>query len=237
MKVSVVIPALNEEASLAGTIRSARTAGADEVIVVDGGSADGTRGIAAGIADLLIVTGPGRAAQMNAGARASSGEALLFLHADTLLPPGSIGAVRDAMRDGNILGGAFSVRLEVSPAANAYRKAVLRLTGRMIGVRSRWCRGYTGDQAIFARRDVHDAIGGFPELPLMEDVEYSRRLTRKGKTTLLPVRITTSGRRWEANGPFRTIFLMWGLRIGYFLGLAPETCASIYGWSRGRPAS
>ncbi len=234
MKVSVVIPALNEEASLPATIRSARDAGAGEVIVVDGGSEDRTREIAKPLADILLVTGRGRAAQMNEGARAASGEALLFLHADTLLPPESIRSVRDALRQPDILGGAFSVRLGVSHSAPAYRKAVLRLTGRMIGVRSRLFRAYTGDQAIFVRKETHAAIGGFPEIPLMEDVEYSRRLTRMGKTLLLPMRITTSGRRWEANGPFRMILLMWGLRLAYSLGMSPDSCANIYGWSRRR---
>jgi len=234
MKVSAIIPALNEEAALPATIRAAREAGADEVIVVDGGSADRTPDAARLLADIFLSTAPGRAAQMNAGARASSGEALLFLHADTLLPPESIRAVRAAMRQGDILGGAFSVRLGVSSSASAYRKAILRVTGRMIGVRSRLFRAYTGDQAIFVRKDAHDATGGFPEVPLMEDVEFSRRITRRGKTVLLPERVTTSGRRWEASGPLRTILLMWGLRLGYFLGMSPATCADIYGWSRGR---
>jgi rSAM/selenodomain-associated transferase 2 len=234
MKVSVIIPALDEEASLPAAIRSARDAGADEVVVVDGASTDGTRETALRHADIVLSTAPGRAAQMNAGARASSGEALLFLHADTLLPRESIGAVRAALRHENLIGGAFSVSLGVSPSASAYGKAILRLTGRMIGVRSRLFRAYTGDQAIFVRRDVFESAGGYPQVPLMEDVEFSRRLARRGKTVLLPVRITTSGRRWEAFGPIRTILLMWGLRAAHFLGLSPARCAAIYGRSRGR---
>jgi rSAM/selenodomain-associated transferase 2 len=234
VKVSVIVPALNEETSLPEAIRSAREAGADEVIVVDGGSSDRTVETARPLADLVLRRPAGRAAQMNAGARASSADILLFLHADTELAPGSADAIREAVRSDGILGGAFSVRLSVSPSASAYRKAILRLTGRMIGVRSMLFRAYTGDQGIFARRDAFEAVGGYPEIPLMEDVEFSRRLVRLGKTLLLPVRVTTSGRRWEASGPGRTILLMWGLRLAYLLGLPPAWCAEIYGWSRGR---
>ena len=204
------------------------------MIVVDGGSTDRTRETARPIADIVLSTAPGRAAQMNAGARASTGEVLLFLHADTLLPTESIRAVRDALRQADILGGAFPVRLGVSPSASAYRKAVLRLTGMMIGVRSRLFRSYTGDQAIFVRREAFEAAAGFPEVPLMEDVGFSRRLTRRGKTVLLPVRITTSGRRWEASGPLRTILLMWGLRLGHLFGMSPVLCATIYRRSKVR---
>lgn len=232
--VSVIVPALNEEESLPATIRSAREAGADEVIVVDGGSADGTVEAARPLADVVIGSPAGRAAQMNAGARVSSGDILLFLHADTLLPSGAVDAVRAAIRQGGISGGAFSVRLSHSPSASRYRRAILRIAGRMIGVRSKLFRTYTGDQGIFVRREVFEAIGGFPELPLMEDVEFSRRLARRGRTVLLPVRIDTSGRRWEEFGPVRTILLMWGLRFAYFLGMPPARCAKFYGRSRAR---
>lgn len=234
MKVSVIIPAIDEEASLPAAIRSARDAGADEVVVADGGSTDGTREIALRHADVALSTHSCRAAQMNAGARSSSGDALLFLHADTLLPPEATGAVRAALRDETLIGGAFSVHLGISPSASAYGKAILRLTGRMIGVRSRLFRAYTGDQAMFVRRNTFEWAGGFPEVPLMEDVEFSRRLAGLGKTILLPVRITTSGRRWEASGPIRTILMMWGLRAAHSLGMSPARCAAIYGRSRGR---
>lgn len=233
-RVSVIVPALNEEESLPAAIRSARDAGADEVIVADGGSIDRTVATARPLADAVIVGPPGRGAQMNAGARASSGNILLFLHADTLLPPGSADAVRAAVRQGGITGGAFSVRLSLSPSASHYGKAILRLTGRMVGVRSRIFRAYTGDQGIFVRRDAFEAIGGFPEIPLMEDVEFSRRLARLGKTLLLADHVTTSGRRWEASGPLRTILLMWGLRLSYLLGMSPARCADFYRLRRAR---
>jgi rSAM/selenodomain-associated transferase 2 len=227
--VSVIIPARNEAATIAATVRSAREAGADEVIAVDGESLDGTPDAARPVVDAVILSPPGRARQMNAGARASRGEILLFLHADTTMPEGSIASVREAMKQDDILGGAFSVRLGVSADAPPLRKAALRLTSRMINVRARLFRAYTGDQAIFLRRDVFETIGGYPEIPLMEDVELSRCLTRRGRTTLLPTAITTSARRWESHGTLRTILLMWGLRLAYLLGMSPTRCAEIYG--------
>lgn len=233
-RVSVILPTLNEEESIPAAIRSAREAGADEVIVVDGGSVDLTVENARPLADIVIGRPAGRAVQMNAGALVSSGDILLFLHADTLLPPAAVDAVRAAVRKDGICGGAFSVRLSLSSAASLYRKAILALTGRMIGARSRIFRAYTGDQGIFVRRKAFDAIGGIPEIPLMEDVEFSRRLTRLGKTLLLPARVTTSGRRWEASGPLRTILLMWVLRLSYLLGMPPARCADYYRRSRAR---
>jgi rSAM/selenodomain-associated transferase 2 len=227
--VSVIIPARNEAAIIVATVRSAREAGADEVIVVDGESRDGTPDAARPIADAVILSPPGRARQMNAGATASKGKILLFLHADTSMASGSIAAVREAMAGEGVLGGAFSVRLEVSAGAPLLRKAALRLTSRMINLRARLFRAYTGDQAIFLRRDVFEEIGAYPEIPLMEDVELSRRLTRRGRTVLLPVPVTPSARRWEEHGTLRTILLMWGLRLAYFLGMPPARCSDLYG--------
>ncbi len=229
LPVSVIIPARNEAATVVATVRSAREAGADEVIVVDGGSRDGTPDAARAVADAVIPSPPGRALQMNAGARAATGKVLVFLHADTSMEKGSIAAVREAMTREVVLGGAFSVRLKVSAEAPPRRTAALRLTSRMINLRARLLRAYTGDQAIFLRRDVFEEIGPYPEIPLMEDVELSRRLTRRGKTVLLPVPVTTSARRWEEHGTLRTIFLMWGLRLAYRLGMPSARCAEIYG--------
>ena len=227
--VSVIIPARNEAGTVPETVQSAREAGADEVIVVDGESRDGTAEAARRAADAVILSPPGRARQMNAGARASRGEILLFLHADTTMPEGAIASVRKAMEREEILGGAFSVTLAVSAGAPSFRKAALRLTARMINVRARLFHAYTGDQAIFLRRDVFKRLGGYPEIPLMEDVELSRRLARLGRTVLLPVRIATSARRWETHGTARTILLMWGLRLAYLAGMSPGRCAELYG--------
>ncbi len=226
--VSVVIPALNEAGCIGDAVRSARDAGADEVVVADGGSDDGTAEAARPLADAVVVSPRGRAAQMNAGARISSGEVLLFLHADTLLPPGAIDAVRKAVTEDGAGGGAFAVRLGMSPEASCARKALLRLAARMINARARFLRAYTGDQGIFVARRVFEEMGGYPEIPLMEDVEMSRLLVRRGRTALLPVRITTSARRWESRGPVRTILLMWGLRLAHRLGMSPARCARIY---------
>lgn len=226
--VSVIIPTLNEAGCVGNAIRSARDAGAGEVVVADGGSEDGTVAAARPLSDAVVVAPGGRGAQMNAGARASSGNILLFLHADTLLPPGAIGAVRNAVARDGAVGGAFAVRLGLSAEASPARKALLRLTARMINVRARLFRAYTGDQAMFVARETFEAMGGYPEIPLMEDVELSRRLARRGRTALLPVRVTTSARRWERRGPVRTILLMWGLRLAHRLGMSPARCARFY---------
>ena len=226
--ISVIIPALDEEASIARVIRSCREAGPGEVIVVDGGSRDRTAEIARARADAVIAAPRGRAAQMNAGAAAARGEVLLFLHADTLLPGGSVPAVLGALQDPGVIGGAFRVHLAASPDAGRYVRATLRITGWMIGARAAVSRSYSGDQAIFVRAEAFRAVGGYPEIPLMEDVELSRRMRRAGKSVLLPLRVETSGRRWEAWGPLKTVLFMWRLRIGYLLGRAPSRCAEAY---------
>jgi rSAM/selenodomain-associated transferase 2 len=226
--ISVIIPALDEEASIARAIRSCREAGPCEVIVADGGSRDRTVELARARADAVIEAKRGRASQMNAGAAVARGEVLLFLHADTLLPGGSVPAVLGALQDPWVIGGAFRVRLAASAGAGRYVRAALGVTGRMIGARARVARAFTGDQAIFMRAEAFRAVGGYPEIPLMEDVELSRRMRRTGKTVLLPLRVETSGRRWEAWGPLRTVLFMWRLRIGYLLGRTPSRCAEAY---------
>ena len=226
--LTVIIPALNEEAAIARTIRSCREAGPCEVIVVDGGSRDRTVEIARGEADTVISASRGRALQMNAGADVARGEVLLFLHADTRLPAGSVSAALDALRNPTVIGGAFRVRLAASSGAGRYVHATLWITGRMIGVRAGVTRAFTGDQAIFVRAEAFRSLGGYPEIPLMEDVELSRRMRRAGKTVLLPLRVGTSGRRWEAWGPLRTVLFMWRLRTGYLLGWNPSRSADAY---------
>ncbi|RJP25315.1 MAG: glycosyltransferase [Deltaproteobacteria bacterium] len=231
--MSVVIPTLDEEAALPGTIRSCREAGECELVVADGGSADRTLEIARGTADAVVSAPRGRALQMNAGAAAARGGVLLFLHADTLLPPGGLADVSAALEDPSVVGGAFRVELAASPETSAYVRAALRIAGGGINLRSRLTRSYTGDQAIFLRAAAFGEIGGFPRIPLMEDVELSRRMTRIGKTVLLAPCVRPSGRRWEEWGPAGTIALMWRLRVAYLCGRSPGWCAERY---RGGPA-
>jgi rSAM/selenodomain-associated transferase 2 len=226
--ISVIIPTLDEEEALPSTIRSCRAAGECEVIVADGGSRDGTEEVARALADRFVAAPRGRACQMNAGAAVAGGDVLLFLHADTLLPPCGLDAIRLATRDPRVAGGAFRVFLLPSPGAGAYARAVLRLTGRMINLRAAWTRSFTGDQAIFLRAEAFRESGGYPGIPLMEDVELSRAMRRRGRIVLLPNRVGTSGRRWEAWGPCRTILRMWRLRLGYALGMTPDRCAELY---------
>ena len=232
-RLSVIIPALDEEASIARAILSCREAGPCEVIVVDGGSRDRTAKIARGRADAVIEAKRGRATQMNAGAAVAGGEILLFLHADTLLPRGAVPVVIGALQDPAVIGGAFRVRLAASHAAGLYVRATLGITGWMIGARGSVSHSYSGDQAIFVQADAFRAVGGYPEIPLMEDIELSRRMRRSGKTVLLPLCVETSGRRWETWGPLRTVLYVWRLRIGYLLGRTPSRCAEAY--RRGPP--
>jgi rSAM/selenodomain-associated transferase 2 len=228
IRISVIIPTLDEEESITRAIRSCREAGPCEIVVVDGGSRDRTVEIARGKADTVIAAPRGRASQMNAGAAIARGEVLLFLHADTHLPRGSVPAVLGALQSPGVIGGAFRVRLAASAGAGRYVRAALGVTGRMIGARASVARAFTGDQAIFARAEAFRAVGGYPEIPLMEDVELSRRIRRAGKTVLLPLRVETSGRRWEAWGPLRTVLFMWRIRTGYLLGWTPSRCAEAY---------
>jgi len=197
------------------------------VILVDGGSDDLTTQVAARFSDVRLLTSPrGRARQMNAGARASRGDVLLFLHADTWLPDGALGAVTAVLEDSRVVGGRFDVRFD-SP------RAAFRMIAFFMNLRSRMSGISTGDQAIFVRRHVFEAMGGYPDLPLMEDVELSRRLKRRGRLAALRWRVTTSSRKWEREGALRTMALMWALRLLYMAGVPP---ARLHRWYYDRDA-
>lgn len=225
MRVSVVIPTLNEAANIAQTLSLVRQTGECELIVVDGGSSDGAFEIAQQYADLVIAAPRGRAKQMNAGAQAATGDILLFLHADTILPSEFSKLLHHALEDLTIIGGRFDVRLD----AVGWQ---FRMIETMMNIRSRLSRISTGDQAMFVRREIFLALGGFPELELMEDIEFSRRLKRMGKIACLRERVQTSARRWQRDGVCRTIMLMWMLRCAYFLGVPPRQLKAFYADTR-----
>ena len=226
MRLSIVVPTLDEAGSIESTLVAARAAGAPgvEIVVADGGSRDATRSLAATLADRVIEAPRGRASQMNAGARAASGDALLFLHADTLLPPQAHAAILEALAGGREWG-----RFDVSISGAG---ALLPMVATLMNARSRWSGIATGDQAIFATRAAFDAVGGFPAIPLMEDVALSKALRRRCAPACLAVRVITSGRRWERHGTLRTVLLMWRLRLAYALGADPHRLARRYGAGR-----
>jgi rSAM/selenodomain-associated transferase 2 len=222
--LSIVIPVLNEAARIEATLSAlsplrARDA---EVIVVDGGSVDETMKIAHPLADRLIGSPRGRARQMNAGAAVASGEVLLFLHADTQLPDNAVHIVREGLAASGRVWGRFDVRFGEGP--------LLGLIAFFMNLRSRITGIATGDQAIFVSRTAFQASGGFPAIALMEDVALSARLKRQGRPLCLRARVTTSPRRWKENGTLRTVFLMWRLRLAYFLGADPRRLAQRYGY-------
>ena len=217
-RLSIVVPVLNEAAGIREALAALAPlrARGHEVIVVDGGSTDGTVDLAAPLCDQVVRAPCGRALQMNAGARVARGEALVFLHADTRLPLDADGVIGAAL--GEAHWGRFDVRI-------ASERALLALVARAMNLRSRLSGIATGDQAIFVRRD---AFPGFPEIPLMEDIAFSRLMKRRGRPACLRERVTTSARRWEARGVVRTIVLMWRLRLLYALGIAPQRLAREY---------
>ena len=220
----IVLPVLDEGATLAVRLQALeglRRQGA-RIVVVDGGSQDDTLAVARERADLALLAPRGRASQMNAGAAACPADVLLFLHADTVLPDNADLLVRRATL-GPFAWGRFDVRID-SP------RALLRVVGTLMNLRSRWTGIATGDQAIFVRHDLFQRVGGFPALPLMEDIAICRLLKQQGPPACLRERVTTSARRWERNGTWRTIFLMWRLRAAYFFGADPHDLAIQYGY-------
>jgi rSAM/selenodomain-associated transferase 2 len=220
MRLSVVVPVLDEAETIADHLQSLAPlrAGGAEVIVVDGGSADDTRARARPGADRVLAAARGRARQMNAGAEAATGDILLFLHADTRLPPAADARIRETLAAGRRAWGRFDVRIAGS-------RRLLRIVAALMNRRSRLTGIATGDQAIFVRRH---AFPGFPEIALMEDVAFSKAMKRRAPPTCRREKVRTSGRRWETRGVLRTIVLMWRLRLLYFLGARPEALARIY---------
>jgi rSAM/selenodomain-associated transferase 2 len=220
--LSIIVPVLDEASSIEATLAAVqplRLRGI-EVVVVDGGSRDATRALARPLADRVIDAPRGRASQMNAGARAAGGAVLLFLHADTVLPEGAADIGRRLDASGREWG-----RFDL---AIARADPLLALVAQLMNARSRLTGIATGDQAMFVRRAAFEAVGGFPEIPLMEDVALSKKLKRRSAPLCLRERVLTSGRRWERHGTLRTILLMWGLRLAYALGADPHRLARRY---------
>lgn len=222
MKISVVVPMLNERLALPDLLEHllALKRQGVETLLVDGASQDGSAAFVRALGFPVQDSVRGRARQMNAGAQAATGDALLFLHADTRLPLEGIAQVQEALTRGSVWG-RFDVRIEGN-------SPWLRVIGLLMNLRSRWSGIATGDQAIFVTRAAFDAVGGFPDQPLMEDIELSKRLKRLGKPACLRGPVVTSGRRWETRGIWQTILLMWRLRWGYWLGASAESLAERY---------
>jgi rSAM/selenodomain-associated transferase 2 len=224
-RLSIVMPVLDEGEGIAGALDALaelRALGV-ELIVVDGGSRDATVQRARLRADHVLTAPRGRATQMNAGAAKASGDVLLFLHADTRLPPEAERLVLDGLARSNHRWGRFDVTI-------AGRHPMLKLVGWTMNLRSRLTAIATGDQAMFMTREAFESAGGFPEIPLMEDIALAKVLKRMGRPLCIRERAITSGRRWERHGVWLTILLMWRLRLAYRLGADPARLARLYGY-------
>lgn len=222
MMLSVIMPVLDEAAGIEASLRALaplRRRGA-EIVVVDGGSSDGTPVLARPLADRVIEAQRGRASQMNAGAAAAGGSVLLFLHADTRLPNNADRLVFGGLTESGRVWGRFDVGFDGKR---------LPFIALMMNWRSRMTGIATGDQAMFVTRAAFEEAGGFPPIALMEDVALSARLKRLGHPLCLHAKVTTSPRRWEQHGVLRTVLLMWKLRLAYFFGVDPVRLAETYG--------
>jgi rSAM/selenodomain-associated transferase 2 len=222
VKISIIIPVINEEINLASTLeylQFIRQQG-HEIVVVDGGSKDNSFMLAQEGADIVIASKSGRAIQMNSGAEVASGDVFLFLHADTILPD-SVLTLLEKIAQTEWYWGRFDVRLSSN-------KFVYRIIELLMNLRSRLSSIATGDQAIFISRSLFIKVGGFPEIALMEDIEISRRLRVIVKPICLKQKVITSSRRWETKGVIVTVLLMWKLRLYYFFGVSPNKLKQLY---------
>lgn len=223
LKLSIIIPVLNEAGILETQLRKLqwmRHLG-HELIVADGGSRDHTARLATPLADQVVSAPAGRAVQMNAGAKSATGDVLLFLHIDTLFPDDGIRGITENIFQPSTTWGRFNVRLSGG-------HILFRLIEQMMNWRSRLTGIATGDQAIFIARPLFEKLGGYAPIPLMEDVEMSRRLKKLVRPICLSQKVVTSSRRWEQNGILKTVWLMWRLRLAYWLGADPARLARFY---------
>jgi rSAM/selenodomain-associated transferase 2 len=228
MKISIVIPTLNEATNLPQTLAAIAAANHDcEVIIADGGSQDQTREIGLASGAIVLPGNPGRATQLNQGAAQATGEIYLFLHADTRLPPNWAELVAQTLANPQTIAGAFELAID-SPRWG------LRLVEWGVKVRSRYCQLPYGDQAIFLRAKTFYQLGGFPEIPIMEDFQLVKQLQKLGTIVIVPAAVLTSARRWEKRGILQTTGLNQLIILGFYLGIAPSRLQT---WYRGPAGS
>jgi rSAM/selenodomain-associated transferase 2 len=221
VKLSIIVPVLNEAQVLPGLLDRLLRLQSSEVIIADGGSEDGSASLAERAGFRVVRVARGRARQMNAAAALATGDVLLFLHADTQLPEQAEQLIMQQLADKAHVWGRFDIRI-------AGRAFMLRVVSRLMNLRSRLTGIATGDQAMFVTRSTFDAVGGFPDQPLMEDIELSKRLLAHSSPACIRRCVTTSGRRWETNGIWRTILLMWRLRWAYWRGVPAQQLVKSY---------
>jgi uncharacterized protein len=219
--ISIIIPVLNEANNLPTVLKHIQSYTAVEIIVVDGGSHDDTVELARSLNLRVIQTDRGRACQMNAGAAVAAGQILLFLHADTRLPPGFDQFVHQALSRPKVIAGAFELKIDATMLG-------LRLVEWGVKWRSRLLQLPYGDQALFLRAATFHRLGGFPELPIMEDFVFVRQVRRLGQIAIVPATVLTSGRRWQKLGVIRTTLVNQWVILGYFLGVSPARIARWY---------
>jgi len=225
--ISVIVPSLNEGEGVIETLERVGRAPGVELILADGGSTDDTLELAGSRGARIVSSSPGRALQMNAGSAEARGDILLFLHADTLLPKGFQDQVRRALSQPGVAAGAFRLRFRET------RGFLLRLVECTANWRASCLQMPFGDQAIFLTRRTFFEIGGYPQIPLMEDLELIRRLKRKGRILILPSYVKSSARRYQKDGTLKRIIINKLVFFGYFLGVSPE---KLSGWYRGLPS-
>jgi len=219
--ISVIIPVLNEQDALATLLPQLEGVAGVESIVADGGSDDYSCDLAAIHADRVIASERGRAIQMNNGAHCASGDTLLFLHADSRLPTGWQTLIEGALQDRGVAGGAFDLKLDDE-------RLLFSIIGRVASLRSRLLKTPYGDQGIFVRTALFHQLGGYSAIPIMEDVEFARRLHRAGKLAFIDQPLVTSARKWRQHGIFRTTAAHWLVSIGFYLRLSPQRLLSLY---------
>lgn len=228
MRLSVIIPTLDEEQTLGRALTTIPRSA--EVVVSDGLSRDRTSLIALEQGARLVTGSPGRSMQMNRGARVATGDVFLFLHSDCELPPEADDAIRRGLAGPRTVGGSFRLRIASPRRSLGWLAAGSNFRARYLGLPY-------GDQAIFVRRSVFEQVGGYPEVPLMEDVELVRRAKRQGRMVALSEAVTTGARHWERLGPLGTTLVNWAAITLFFAGVAPERLAPLYWWLRGSAPS